>query len=281
MKLSIITINYNNKKGLQRTISSILSQTYKNFEWIIIDGGSTDGSKELICQYKQYIKYWCSEPDKGVYNAQNKGIRYAVGEYLSFMNSGDEFYDKNTLNNIFGKDNKIEADVIYGDWMHILPNNRTLLQKAPCEMSLMYIFTDNICHQAMFIKTSILKERGLDENFKIFSDWLRWRELVLNGNKFQYVPYTICKYEAGGLSGTPSPQNTYERKLLYDLIPAKLKASVDEHARLKEKLYRYENNFFMKETYNYVFERPLYCHIVRMNLFFLKYFKKFIDLLKL
>ena len=74
MKLSIITINYNNKAGLQKTIDSVVAQTWRDFEWIIIDGGSTDGSKELIEQYQQHFAYWCSEPDKGVYNAMNKGI---------------------------------------------------------------------------------------------------------------------------------------------------------------------------------------------------------------
>ena len=80
MKLSIITINYNNKAGLQKTIDSVICQTWKDYEWIIIDGGSTDGSKELIEQYQQYFAYWCSEPDKGVYNAMNKGITKAKGE---------------------------------------------------------------------------------------------------------------------------------------------------------------------------------------------------------
>ena len=85
MKLSIITINYNNKEGLQRTIDSVIGQTWHDFEWIIIDGGSKDGSKELIEQYQQYFAYWCSEPDKGVYNAMNKGIKHAQGEYLLFL----------------------------------------------------------------------------------------------------------------------------------------------------------------------------------------------------
>ena len=84
MKLSIITINYNNKAGLQRTIDSVICQTCKDFEWIVIDGGSTDGSKQLIEQYQSHFAYWCSEPDNGVYHAMNKGITHAKGEYLLF-----------------------------------------------------------------------------------------------------------------------------------------------------------------------------------------------------
>ena len=80
MKLSIITVNYNNREGLQRTIDSVVSQTFRDFEWIVIDGGSTDGSKELIKQYADHFSYWVSEPDKGIYNAMNKGILKATGE---------------------------------------------------------------------------------------------------------------------------------------------------------------------------------------------------------
>ena len=94
MKLSIITINYNNCDGLQKTIDSVIAQTWRDFEWIVIDGGSTDGSKELLEQYKEHFSYWCSEPDKGIYNAMNKGIAKANGDYLNFMNSGDAFYEK-------------------------------------------------------------------------------------------------------------------------------------------------------------------------------------------
>ena len=112
MKLSIITINYNNKAGLQKTIDSVICQTWKDYEWIIIDGGSTDGSKELIEQYQQYFAYWCSEPDKGVYNAMNKGITKAKGEYLNFMNSGDCFVCDSTLMDVFFKE--ISADIVAG-----------------------------------------------------------------------------------------------------------------------------------------------------------------------
>ena len=251
MKLSIITINFNNRDGLQRTINSVLSQSFKDFEWIVIDGGSTDGSRNLLEIYKKYFSYWCSEPDKGVYNAQNKGISVAKGEYI-----------------------------LYGDWVHRYSNSEKI-QYAPHEMSLIYIFTDNICHQAMFIRSSLLRQKGYDENMKIFSDWKRWREAVLARNTFQYVPHVICKFDAGGISGTPSQQNAYERQLLYDAIPKEFKSSVNEHAKLKEKLYRYDNNSFMKETYNLVFERPLYCHFIRLNLLFLKYLKKCVDFLSL
>ena len=96
MKLSIITINLNNREGLQKTIESVISQTFRDFEWIVIDGGSTDGSAELIKQYAAHFAYWVSESDKGIYNAMNKGIRQAKGEWLQFLNSGDQLYEETT-----------------------------------------------------------------------------------------------------------------------------------------------------------------------------------------
>ena len=101
MKLSIITINFNNKDGLKRTIESVISQKFQEFEWIIIDGGSSDGSKLLIEEVarnnKKLVSYWCSEPDGGIYPAMNKGIDKAKGEYILFLNSGDTLHNKNVL----------------------------------------------------------------------------------------------------------------------------------------------------------------------------------------
>ena len=120
MTLSIITINYNNLEGLRKTIDSVISQTWHDFEWIIIDGGSTDGSKELIEETAKQLassdfnplSYWCSEPDKGIYNAMNKGVAVAKGQYCIFMNSGDCFYDKNVVKDII--EANISEDIVTG-----------------------------------------------------------------------------------------------------------------------------------------------------------------------
>ena len=279
MKLSIITINYNNLSGLRRTMKSVLSQTFKDYEWIIIDGGSTDGSRELIESLRKCIAYWCSEPDKGVYNAQNKGIEKARGEYLSFLNSGDEYYENATLAKVFGKKTP-DADVLYGDWLHNDPGHEWV-QRSPVNMSRIYIYTENVCHQAVFTRSTLLKQKGYDEAMKIFADWKRNIDLVETGCSFYYLDMVVCKYEPAGISGTSSPQNTYERKLIYDAIPDLFRPSVDEHSRLKKRLVRYETNYLMRETYDYVFERPLFCHFVRLNLLFLKCLKKMVDFFKL
>ena len=113
MTLSIITINYNNLEGLKKTIESVCSQTYRDYEWIVIDGGSTDGSRELIEENKSHIHYWVSEPDNGIYHAMNKGIAQAKGDYCQFLNSGDYYIAPNTLQQVFSHDEL--ADVNYGD----------------------------------------------------------------------------------------------------------------------------------------------------------------------
>ena len=100
MKFSIITINYNNKDGLEMTINSVLGQSFQGFEYIIIDGGSTDGSIDIIKKYESRIDYWVSEPDNGVYNAMNKGIRKATGDYINFMNSGDAYHSSSALGTV-------------------------------------------------------------------------------------------------------------------------------------------------------------------------------------
>lgn len=112
MKLSIITVNLNNLEGLKKTYESVVSQTFTDYEWLVIDGGSTDGSREFIEQHQDKFVYWCSEPDKGIYNAMNKGIMRAKGEYLNFMNSGDCFACEETLLGVFGK--LRTADILYG-----------------------------------------------------------------------------------------------------------------------------------------------------------------------
>lgn len=117
MRISIITINYNNIQGLKNTLSSVLEQDYNNIEYIVIDGGSTDGSKELLVAKANELHYWVSERDKGLYNAMNKGITQSTGDYLIFMNSGDVFFNKHVLSAIF-VNRKYEADILYGNTVY-------------------------------------------------------------------------------------------------------------------------------------------------------------------
>jgi len=195
MKLSIITINYNNKAGLQKTIDSVICQTWKDYEWIIIDGGSTDGSKELIEQYQQYFAYWCSEPDKGVYNAMNKGITKAKGEYLNFMNSGDCFVCDSTLMDVFFKE--ISADIVAGPVL--LSTGRRLYQYQ--ENIVEMLVHGGLCHQSSFIKKILFDNYKYNEDYHLVSDWIAFVEwLIFERKSFQYIDVNIAIYNTNGMS---------------------------------------------------------------------------------
>jgi glycosyltransferase involved in cell wall biosynthesis len=169
MKISIITINYNNLAGLQRTVESVVNQSWKEFEYIVIDGGSTDGSADYIESQSENIDYWVCEPDSGIYNAMNKGITKATGEYLLFLNSGDHFY---TLNILAENNHHLKNfDLIYFDLIHV---GKTFSKAVSYSSELVFsdLFFDTLPHQATFIKRSMFDNFGLyDESLKIVSDW--------------------------------------------------------------------------------------------------------------
>lgn len=202
MKLSIITINYNNKIGLKRTIDSILMQTMFPFEWIIIDGGSIDGSKELIEQNSLHFSYWCSERDEGIYNAMNKGIAHANGDYCLFLNSGDELYNSEVIKNAldFLSQHK-EVDFLYGDCMFIKDRIESI-KKCPDNITLADLYSINICHPSTLIKSTLLKRQGYDESYRIASDYKYWLEAYMSGCSFLHVPITISRFYEDGISST-------------------------------------------------------------------------------
>lgn len=180
MKLSIITINYNNAAGLQRTVDSVLSQTYTDFEYIIVDGASTDGSTEILKHLQQeqscgnilFPLTIISEPDNGIYNAMNKGIRLAHGEYCLFLNSADSLVEKDTLQQVFSHFPE-DVDIVYGKQYDDVNG---VLQEELC-IDVPYITFDtlrnaHIPHQSTFIRReALLRLGGYDEHYKIISDW--------------------------------------------------------------------------------------------------------------
>lgn len=199
MKLSIITINYNNLNGLKKTVDSVLSQTWRDFEWIIIDGGSTDGSKEFIEDHQDKFSFWCSKPDKGVYHAMNKGIIKAKGDYLNFMNSGDIYHDVNSLKAVFELDRS--ADVVYGA---MLLANGKLDHESMMKPNIKWfdICRDTIPHQASFIRRNLFESIGMyEESFKIASDWYFFaKAMVQYRATFEFIPRVLADFEGGGVS---------------------------------------------------------------------------------
>jgi glycosyltransferase involved in cell wall biosynthesis len=168
-KLSIITINYNNLEGLKRTVESVVNQTWQEFEYIVIDGGSTDGSASYIESQNEHIDYWVSEPDKGIYNAMNKGIDKASGEYLLFLNSGDHFFSNEVI-----KENRqyIENfDLIYFNLKMVREDSSRIVTYSDI-LRFSDLYFGSLPHPATFIKKSLFEKVGLyDEKLKIVSDW--------------------------------------------------------------------------------------------------------------
>lgn len=201
MKLSIITINYNNLEGLKKTYGSVISQTCQDFEWIIIDGGSTDGSKEFIEEHQEHFAYWCSEPDKGVYNAMNKGIAKAKGEYINFMNSGDCFAFSSTLEKVFSLN--YHEDILFGYMMRKtidgIPHN------IPSMKSTLYwedFYFDTLPHQSSYIKRELFDRLGgYDETYPRLADW-KWFMYAIVKEKatYHFIQDKLSVYECGGIS---------------------------------------------------------------------------------
>lgn len=200
MKLSIITINYNNLEGLKRTYESVVSQTCQDFEWIIIDGGSTDGSKEFIEEHQAHFAYWCSEPDKGIYNAMNKGIAKANGEYLQFLNSGDNLVDNKVVEEFLALG--WDEDVIVGDVM--LGGNIDNIKCHPedSELDFDYLLRGGFCHQAIYFKHRLHEKYGCyDEFFKIVSDWKFVLEvLMMHNSTYRHWKRLVVDYDENGIS---------------------------------------------------------------------------------
>ena len=276
MKLSIITINYNNLDGLKRTYESVVSQTCQDFEWIIIDGGSTDGSKEFIEEHQAHFAYWCSEPDKGVYNAMNKGIVKANGEYLNFMNSGDSFYDEHTLKNVFSQE--LVADLVYGDWIRMLEDGEEDYRKGPNEAANLTIYLKNICHQAMFIKSSVMKESGYDETYKIIADWKYWIKMAIDGCSFQYIPIAICRFEAGIGISERNPRLRYDEiKKLSSELPGNMGEVFLKYHTMYANQWEYDNNPLISCTIRIASEGVSYkTKIIHISLSIINFLEKII-----
>ncbi|HMT72912.1 MAG TPA: glycosyltransferase family 2 protein [Chitinophagaceae bacterium] len=203
MKLSIVTINYNNAEGLQKTIESVVKQSFKAFEYIIIDGGSSDGSNELLNKHNDSISYWVSEPDKGIYNAMNKGIKKAQGEYLLFLNSGDYLFDNNTIENVLPL--LKGEDIIAGQLVHF-NEEREWYNNPPDTPAFDFFTISSLPHPATFIKRELFEKYGYySEQLKICSDWKFFMDvLVIHKRSYKKVDFFISMFNEDGISSDPN-----------------------------------------------------------------------------
>lgn len=230
MRYSVITINYNNCEGLLQTVRNVLGQTYKDFEYIIIDGGSTDGSVEVLREYGDRISFWISEADSGIYNAMNKGVTHAHGDYCIFMNSGDLFYDESVLERV----NVINAteDIVVGKV--VVDRHDHIISPPPKEELTMYhLYSGSIPHQGSFISTKLLRKYPYDESLKISSDWKFFvQTLILDNCPIRFLDEFIAKYDTNGLSSSnPKLMRQEKETVMSALFPPRVLA---DYRKLKE-----------------------------------------------
>lgn len=196
--ITVVTVVYNSEATIERTIQSVLNLNYPNVEYIIIDGNSSDRTLDIILQYKDKISSVISESDKGVYDAMNKAIGYATGEWICFMNSGDIFHDASVLEKIFR--DKVYTDktgVIYGDahlcdgshFLKAYPTNPFWKSRMP------YRTGKGICHQSMFTKTALAKKLKFDLSYKISADFNMAYQIYKREYSFIYVPIVVSDFD--------------------------------------------------------------------------------------
>lgn len=222
-KLSVITIVYNNAKDIERTLLSVLKQTYTNIEYIIIDGASTDGTKEIIQKYGERLARFISEPDKGLYDAMNKGLALATGDYVLFMNSGDEIYAPETVAEVFAS--APSGDIYYGETEMFDENWKSLGQRrhhAPEHFDWhSFKFGMNVSHQAIYIKRSLTEPYNLSYKYSSDIDWIL--KAAKKSSNIVNTHLYVAKYLVGGISKKKHLASLKERfKILsqyYGFIP--------------------------------------------------------------
>ena len=199
VKVTVVTVCYNSAKTIEQTIQSVLGQSYKNLEYIIIDGESTDGTIDIIKQYEDDIDYWVSEPDHGIYDAMNKGIKKATGDVIGFLNS-DDWYADGAISMIAKAFFQTDADVVYGRTLILGDDTQRLMPSFPLE-NLLYAMI--FCHQSVFSKTSLMKKNPFNISWRIAADYAFLLEMYLQGKKFYGIDVVISHFRKGGLSSHP------------------------------------------------------------------------------
>lgn len=237
-QLSIVTIVYNNVRDIERTICSVLGQTYPHIEYIVIDGASTDGTKEVIAKYEGRISQYISEKDKGIYDAMNKGIAMAKGDYILFMNSGDELYAPDTVERVFATEPG--ADIYYGETEMFNDNWESLgvrRHQVPERFNWKsFRYGMNISHQAIYISTKLVEPYDLNYKYSADIDWIiraaKKAKRIVNTHQF------VAKYLVGGISKQKHRESLKERFAIfskyYGLIP-----NLFNHAVIAAKLAWY------------------------------------------
>lgn len=205
MKVSIITINYNDAKGLEKTIGSVISSKTENIEYLVIDGGSKDESVSIIDKYKEHIDFWVSEPDNGIYHAMNKGIKSASGDYIVFINSGDLITDHKKFQELLMVE--YSEDIVYFNLeIANTTDNKHFIKTYPAKPDFKYFAEDSLSHTGTLIKKEKLVDYGYyNENLKIVADWAFYLDNIMTNNcTYRYIDECFARFYLGGLSSNPA-----------------------------------------------------------------------------
>jgi glycosyltransferase involved in cell wall biosynthesis len=196
-KVTIVTVCYNAERDIESTLLSVLGQTYSNIEYIVVDGGSTDGTCDIIRRYSDRIDIFVSEPDHGVYDAMNKAAAKAGGEWLLFMNAGDVFFSMDTVSDTFDREISDETGFLFGDAIFVECDKRTLVKYGDLRVHSVM----PACHQSIFCRTCILRDNPFNLKYKYAADYDFFYRLKCAGVKSQYLDMVISLYEnSRGLS---------------------------------------------------------------------------------
>lgn len=246
MRLSIITITRNNAAGLEKTLQSVASQTFKEFEYIVVDGASTDGSIDVIKKLEPEFAHlkWVSEPDSGIYNAMNKGLRMASGDYIQILNSGDCLAATDVEERMLSAlENAGNSAILYGNMVKCFPDGRRYVDKSfeGREITMLDMFVGTLNHDSAFVRRDLFDKYGYyDESLKIVSDW-KWylQAIVMGDEKPQYVDIDATLYDMSGISETNKELDQAERKqVLEQLFPKAILADYEQYAFPMEQIQR-------------------------------------------
>ena len=247
MKVTVVTAVLNDAGHIEQTILSVISQTDIEIEYIIVDGGSKDGTLELIGKYKDKISLLISEPDRGVYDAMNKGIKYSTGDFVYFINSGDVLLNPSILSKIKLEELKERNAIIYGNVVVAYGNIEALEKPRPFFNSKMKFKGIGICHQSMFFPGELIRNEKYDLSYKIAADYDLVYRLWRKGTEFLYRDITIAKYDWGkGISSNPykllDVYRENARVCHQQLNPLYWAKMVLEYIRLQKKLANLKNS---------------------------------------
>lgn len=259
-KLTIITVTFNAQNDLERTLKSVISQTYfPQIEYIVIDGGSKDATLSIIKKYESHLSKWISEPDKGIYDAMNKGLALASGEWINFMNAGDIFVNERVVENVF-QENITNADIVYGNYVIVYQNFKKKMM-TPKDLTNAFDLYMPLNHQSTFIRTPLAHTHPYSLDYKIGSDYEQILHFYLSEKRFLHLDIFIAEFADGGLSSN--------NKIIYhqeQFAIAKKYGLPTYEARLRKVIRREKMINLLKS----IFHRTIFEKLMQIKNYFVK-----------